>query len=82
VVLPFAGDQRFWADRLVRIGVSPRLLKALPPDPDDIGRAIAEATAPSIRERAQEVGRRMRDEDGLATAVAMIETLTMRGNAS
>jgi len=82
VVLPFAGDQRFWADRLVRIGVSPRLLKALPPDPGDLGRAIEEAASPSIRERAQEVGRRMRQEDGLATAVTMIETLSTRGSAS
>ena len=79
VVLPFAGDQRFWADRLVRIGVSPRRLKALPPDPDDLGRAITEATAPSIRARAQEVGRRMAEEEGLATAVRMIETLASHG---
>jgi sterol 3beta-glucosyltransferase len=82
VVLPFAGDQHFWADRLVRIGVSPRLLKALPPNSQDLRRAIEEAGSPLLRERAQEVGRRMREEDGLATAVTMIETLTTRGQAS
>ncbi len=80
VVLPFAGDQHFWADRLARVGVSPRLSKALPPDPDDLARAIEAAAARSIRDRAQEVGRRMRDEDGLGTAVRMIEALTAPGD--
>ncbi len=74
VVVPFAGDQAFWADRLALIGVSPRRLKGLP-EPGELRRAIDEAASPRIRERATAVGRRMREEDGLATAVRLVERL-------
>jgi sterol 3beta-glucosyltransferase len=79
VVVPFAGDQHFWAERLVRIGVSPRRIKPPRPQLDDLAGAIEEAGAPAIREQAREVGRRMREEDGLATGVRTIERLTSAG---
>ena len=79
VVLPFAGDQAFWADRLVEIGVSPRKPKGGAMDASDLRRALDEATASGIRERAAAVGRRMRDEDGLTTAVGIIERLARSG---
>jgi sterol 3beta-glucosyltransferase len=77
VVLPFAGDQHFWADRLVAAGVSPRRLKGSPVDPDALRRAIEEAALPAVRRRAEEVGGRMRQEDGLSVAVRMIEALAV-----
>jgi UDP:flavonoid glycosyltransferase YjiC (YdhE family) len=77
VVLPLAGDQHFWADRLVAAGVSPRRLKATPVVPGDLRRAIEEAASPGVRKRAAEVGSRMRQEDGLSAAVRMIEALTV-----
>ena len=74
VVLPFAGDQAFWAERLVRIGVSPRRLAASA-GPGELRRALDEAADAQIRARAADVGRRMREEDGLANAVALVESL-------
>ncbi|NLD55456.1 MAG: glycosyltransferase family 1 protein [Burkholderiaceae bacterium] len=74
VVLPFAGDQAFWAERLVRIGVSPRRLDASA-GPGELRRALDEAADAQIRARAADVGRRMREEDGLANAVALVESL-------
>jgi sterol 3beta-glucosyltransferase len=80
VVVPFAGDQAFWAERLVRIGVSPRRLPATP-EPGDLRRAIDEASTAEIRARASKIGRQMREEDGLATAVGLIERLAGQNTA-
>jgi sterol 3beta-glucosyltransferase len=76
VILPFAGDQAFWADRLADAGVAPRGLRPGATDAGGLRRAIDEATAVGFRERATALGRKMREEDGLATAVALIERLT------
>ncbi|MGH8084576.1 MAG: hypothetical protein ACREPV_04810 [Lysobacter sp.] len=75
MVVPFAGDQFFWADRLLRAGISPMRLQGRSLDAARLAEAIDAAAQPAIRERAKTVGRRMRAEDGLATAVARIETL-------
>jgi sterol 3beta-glucosyltransferase len=79
VIQPFAGDQAFWADRLADAGVAPRGLRPGAIDADGLRRAVDEATGAGIRERAAALGRKMREEDGLATAVARIERLTRAG---
>ena len=74
VVVPHVGDQRFWADRLHRIGVAGQPIAA-----GDVtgGRLVAAIEAAlsdrSMHERAQELGRRMRTEDGIGTAVTLLE---------
>jgi UDP:flavonoid glycosyltransferase YjiC (YdhE family) len=73
VVLPFAGDQFFWADRLARLGVSPELLDGRAVEPAHLRKAIDAAQQPPMRARAGEIARRMHEEDGLATAVAAVE---------
>jgi len=75
VVVPFAGDQFFWADRLRRAGVSPTRLDGRSLDAASLAEAIDAAAQPEIRGRAETLGRRMRAEDGLATAVTRIEAL-------
>jgi sterol 3beta-glucosyltransferase len=74
VVVPHVGDQRFWADRLHRLGVAPVpvALKGM-----TAGRladtALAVAADPRLRERAVELGRRVRTEDGVGTAIGLLE---------
>jgi UDP:flavonoid glycosyltransferase YjiC (YdhE family) len=75
VVVPFAGDQFFWADRLRRAGVAAdpvdgRHLKA-----SSLAQGIEFAERSEVRAHARALGMRMRAEDGLATAVAAIEKL-------
>jgi UDP:flavonoid glycosyltransferase YjiC (YdhE family) len=82
VVMPFAGDQAFWAERLFHLGVAPRSLKAGSLNPDRLRRALDEATAEGMRERARAVGQRMGQENGLATAVALIERSARAGRRS
>lgn len=74
VVVPHVGDQRFWADRLHRLAVAPApvSLRGL-----TAGRlaetAVAAAADPRLRERAVELGRRVRTEDGVGTAIGLLE---------
>jgi UDP:flavonoid glycosyltransferase YjiC (YdhE family) len=80
VVVPFHGDQPFWADLTDRLGVG---TKPIPRRRLTAGRlATAIETAledDALRRRAAELGDRVRKEDGVAKAVKIIEG-TVCGN--
>ncbi|MFI7494952.1 glycosyltransferase [Kocuria sp. M4R2S49] len=73
VVVPFLVDQPFWGRQLHRLGV------AAPPIPRRL--LTAETLVPAVgdalarRERAQRVGRAVREEQGLRTALDVLGTL-------
>ncbi|MFG1708045.1 glycosyltransferase [Nonomuraea sp. M3C6] len=76
VVCPFVGDQPFWAARMHAAGV------AVPPQPqrrltpDGLAAAIKLAvTDRALAERAQSLGQRIRAEDGVTTAVKILESV-------
>jgi sterol 3beta-glucosyltransferase len=75
VVIPFAGDQFFWARQLARAGVATAYEARAGTDAAALGRALIEAESDRMRERAREVGRRMRAESGVSNAVASVERL-------
>jgi sterol 3beta-glucosyltransferase len=79
VVVPFAGDQSFWADRLHRLGVAAAAVDGNAPTPSAFERAIDFALLSSTQARAQRLGEAMRQEDGVRTAVAAIERLAAAG---
>lgn len=79
VVVPFAGDQSFWADRLHRLGVAAAAVDGNAPTGAAFARAIDFAAQGATRSRAQELGAAMREEDGLRTAVAALERLAAAG---
>lgn len=76
VIVPFAGDQAFWADRLHRAGVGVRLSgwKAL--NATSLAQSIRLAERDDVKANAHAIGEKMRAEDGLATAVRAIQTIT------
>lgn len=78
IVMPFAGEQPFWADRLYRLGVAPRAQSARRPNARALGAAIDFVLQPSVAAAAARLGESMACEDGLATAVAAIEGLLAR----
>lgn len=78
IVMPIAGDQPCWAERLHRLGVAPAALSARRPDARALAAAFGFVDKASVIARAAEPGRRMSHEDGLATAVAAIEELLAR----
>jgi len=75
VVLPFAGDQPFWAERLRLIGVTPDFTSVLHINATSLARAIDIAGSRQMRSRAASLGETMRTEDGLASGVKTIEGL-------
>ncbi|KAF1714679.1 UDP-glucose--sterol glucosyltransferase [Pseudoxanthomonas yeongjuensis] len=78
VVVPFAGDQPFWAARLREAGVAGDPVDATPLRPVTLTRGIEFAERAGVRARARALGEAMAKEDGLATAVPLIEALASR----
>jgi sterol 3beta-glucosyltransferase len=78
VVVPFAGDQFFWAERLRRAGVAMGAVNGKDLRAQALLPAIEFAQAPSVRARARALGESMRAEDGLAQATAAIENIMAR----
>jgi len=79
VVVPFAGDQSFWAQRLYRLGAAAAPVDGKAVDSKGLARAIEFALQPATRARVAELGAAMREEDGLGAAVSAIERWTAAG---
>jgi UDP:flavonoid glycosyltransferase YjiC (YdhE family) len=74
VIVPFAADQFFWAERAKALGVASALpAKAL--TGAGLARSIEYVARPEVQARARALGERMRAEDGIATAIGAIERL-------
>jgi UDP:flavonoid glycosyltransferase YjiC (YdhE family) len=74
IVTPFFGDQPFWAGRVFDLGVGPKPVPRKSLSVDTLAAAIESATTDAdMRERAANLGERIRAEDGVAAAVAAIE---------
>lgn len=74
VVVPFFGDQPFWAERLRRLGAAPEPLRRKKLDGLSLAAAIARASTPAMRKRATTLGESLRTEDGVACAVAQLRS--------
>jgi len=75
VVVPFAGDQYFWADRLERLGAAPRAVSATKLRAADLARSIEAASTYPIRSRARALGESMRAENAVGDAMAAIDRI-------
>jgi sterol 3beta-glucosyltransferase len=75
IVLPFGGDQPFWAARLAAAGVAPKHVRAAKCDREALADMIEFAEQDAVRERAKKLGTAMAEENGVATAVEQIEAL-------
>ncbi|WP_437817029.1 glycosyltransferase [Sorangium sp. So ce1078] len=74
VVVPHLGDQLFWGRRVEELGVGPRAIPRPRLTSEALATAIhAAATDPGMQRRAEELGRKIRGEDGVATAIGHIE---------
>lgn len=73
VVVPFAADQFFWAARLREADVMRHTLRRHTLTAKKLADAIAFAETDGARDSAARLGARMRQEDGCAAAVALIE---------
>jgi UDP:flavonoid glycosyltransferase YjiC (YdhE family) len=76
IITPFFGDQPFWGRRVHALGVGPKPIPRRSLTVDRLAEAIQAAVSdPGMRQRAARLGERIRAEDGVARAVAMIGRL-------
>ena len=79
IVTPFMGDQPFWAQRVYELGVGPKPISLRHLTVDQLAKAIHQAVSDTVmREKAALLGERIRSEDGVARAVAVIKRVGER----
>jgi sterol 3beta-glucosyltransferase len=69
VIVPFFGDQPFWASCLNRQGVAPPALKRKSLTAGGLTSALAATQQPAMLEQAAALGRAVRAEDGIGEAL-------------
>jgi UDP:flavonoid glycosyltransferase YjiC (YdhE family) len=73
VVVPFFGDQLFWAQRVHKLGVGVGALQRKHLNADQLASALIQATGDrEMRARAAVLGERIRAENGAAAAVEVV----------
>lgn len=82
IVVPFMADQPFWGSRVHAIGVASKPIRVNQLSVDKMVSAMAEAESKDTLERAQVIGQEIRSEDGVMSAVKLIESYAVRFNES
>jgi hypothetical protein len=76
VVIPFFGDQPFWGQRVAELGGGPEPIPRRKLTVERLAQAIQRAvTDQTMRQRAAELGARIRAEDGVACAVDVVQRI-------
>ena len=74
VICPFFGDQPFWGRRVHELGVGSEPIPQKKLTADRLAAALRQVTTlPVIRRNAKALGGKIRGENGVANAVAVIE---------
>ncbi len=74
IVVPFHGDQPFWGRRVAELGVGPSPIRRSKLTAKKLAQALEIAeNDQAMRRRAADLGAKIRAEDGVANAVALIE---------
>ena len=73
IVVPFFGDQFFWGRIIADAGAGPRPIPIRRLDVESLTAAFDACRRPQIRERASDLGARIRAADGVELAVESIE---------
>ncbi|HLI51978.1 MAG TPA: nucleotide disphospho-sugar-binding domain-containing protein, partial [Thermomicrobiaceae bacterium] len=79
LIVPFIADQFYWGKRVQDLGVGCPPVRPSEIERTDLSYLIQELVeSPSMRRRAEEVGRQIRSEDGVGRAVQLIEEYAER----
>lgn len=83
IVVPFFGDQPYWGRRVYELGVGPRPIPRRWLTAEHLAQAITQTvTDAGMRQRAAELGQKIRAEDGIGQAVALIRQALAQRSAS
>lgn len=75
VIVPFFGDQFWWAGIVHRAGAGPQAVPYKDLTADKLADSIKQALEPEMRTKAHELSQKMKSEDGIATAVDQFHNL-------
>jgi sterol 3beta-glucosyltransferase len=74
VIIPLGGDQPFWAERVKQLGVGVRCVPFSKVTAEQLAAALDKATTDTaLRQQASALGEKIRAEDGVGRAVALIQ---------
>ena len=80
IVIPFFGDQPFWGQRVAELGVGPAPIPRRRLTVERLAQAMQKAvTDQTMRQRAADLGAKIRTEDGIARAVAVVQQIEEGG---
>ncbi|WP_414576334.1 glycosyltransferase [Anabaena sp. CCY 9402-a] len=83
IIIPFFGDQGFWGQRVAELGVGTKPIPRKQLTAERLAQAIQKAvTDQTMRQRAADLGAKIRTEDAIANAIAVIEEIKNISNAS
>jgi sterol 3beta-glucosyltransferase len=74
IVIPFAGDQMFWGNRVHAVGAGPRPIHVKELNAGRLASALADAEGDARRNRARLIGRAIQCEDGVGDAIRVVES--------
>ena len=76
IVVPFFGDQPFWANRVHALGAGPQSIPRRQLSAENLAAAITTAiTDHAMRQRAAEIGRNLNAEDGVGNMVTQVHKI-------
>lgn len=73
LVVPFGSDQLFWGNRVYERGLGPKPIHQKKLTAESLAEAINDLCTPEYIERAENIGKLLRAEDGVGRAVHFIE---------
>ncbi len=76
VIVPFFGDQPFWGRLVHLLGAGPKPIPRKKLTADQLAAAVKNAiSSPDLLKKAEEIGNKIRQEDGVGNAVDVIEKI-------
>ncbi|EKV00564.1 glycosyl transferase, UDP-glucuronosyltransferase [Leptolyngbya sp. PCC 7375] len=76
LICPFFGDQPFWGKQIYTLGVGPKPIPQKQLTTSQLAKAMHELVAnQTMRHNAETLGEKIRAEDGVGNAIALLETL-------
>jgi sterol 3beta-glucosyltransferase len=74
IIVPFFGDQPFWGRRVAKLGVGPNPIPRQRLTAERLAEAITQSVSDqAMRQRAADLGAKIRAEDGVGQAVSVIQ---------
>jgi len=74
VIIPFSNDQFAWGRRVFELGVGPNPIPRKKLTVDNLSQAIQSALSPEIRQKAADLGIKIRTENGVEKAATIIHS--------